>query len=509
MTDAKDHDEMHLHKRLHGSAVVDTLVDVKASSVYSGSDHVEKGLDEDQVQKTFVKSEAEKRLVRKINYTLLPFVGAIVFIQFVDKSTLSIAAVLGIIQDTHLTGSQYSWLGSFFYLGYISFQLPNNYFLQKFRISRYLGTLLVLWGIVMGCTALCQNFAQLAATRVLLGLFEASTYPSLLIILNTVYRRSEQSAAYGFLWLSNGSGTMVGAVCAYGISYINHANGISSWRWPYIIWGALTVLFGILVFFFLPDTPTSYMFRLTKEEEAIVEERTRDNAVVRVYEIKTHHVFEALREPRLWLICLSTFCNNLHTGGLVVFSTLIVQSLGFTSSESILMQIPSGCVSALFSLLGVWVARKTKQLYMAVVVCTIISLIGVILLAVLPLSGIKLLGYFLAWALNGTAVILVTMIASNVTGYTKKIFYNGMNMIFFTLGNFTGPLVMLEHEAPVYKTGMIIYCIGNAAILVMLFLARQLMAAQNKKRLSNPTGEKYDVKDDLTDQENKSFIYQL
>lgn len=173
------------------------------------------------------------------------------------------------------------------------------------------------------------------------------------------------------------------------------------------------------------------------------------------------------------------------------------------------MQIPSGCVSALFSLLGVWVARKTKQLYMAVVVCTTISLIGVILLAVLPLTGIKLLGYFLAWALNGTAVILVTLIASNVTGYTKKIFYNGMNMIFFTLGNFTGPLVMLEHEAPVYKTGMIIYCIGNAAILVMLFLVRQFMAAQNKKRLNNPTGEKYNIKDDLTDQENKSFIYQL
>lgn len=81
MTDTKEHDDTHLHKRLHGSAVVDTFVDVKASSVYSGSDNVEKGLDEDQVQKAFVKSEAEKRLVRKINYTLLPFVGAIVFIQ--------------------------------------------------------------------------------------------------------------------------------------------------------------------------------------------------------------------------------------------------------------------------------------------------------------------------------------------------------------------------------------------------------------------------------------------
>ncbi|ORE08051.1 MFS general substrate transporter [Rhizopus microsporus var. microsporus] len=488
---------------------VETFIDNKAGSDYSGSDEAHKDFEEEVSKAILIKSEAEKRLVRKINYTLLPFVGAIVFIQFVDKSTLSIAAVLGIIQDTKLSGTQYSWLGSFFYLGYICFQIPNNYLLQKFRISRYLGVLLILWGIVMGCTALCNTFAQLAATRVLLGLFEAGTYPSLLIILNSVYRRSEQSAAYGFLWLSNGSGTMVGAACAYGISYINNANGIHSWRWPYIIWGSLTVLFGIIVFFFLPDTPTSYMFRLTEEEKGIVEERTKDNAVVRVYEIKTRHIWEALREPRLWLVCLSTFCNNLHTGGLVVFSTLIVRSVGFTSQESILMQVPSGCVSALLSLLGVWVARKTGQLYFSVVVCTTISMIGVILLAVLPLTGVKLLGYFLAWAENGTAVMLLTIIASNVTGYTKKIFYNGMNIIFFTLGNFVGPLLMLEHEAPSYKTGMIIYCIGNAAILVMLFVARQLMASENKKRLSNPPGEKYDVNDDLTDQENKSFIYKL
>lgn len=175
---------------------VDKFVDEKATSVYS---HKAGSSDDDSRSSPtvpFEKSEAEKRLVRKINMTLLPFVGAIVFIQFVDKSTLGISAVLGIIQDTGLTGTQYSWLGSFFYLGFIAFQLPNNYFLQKFPISKYLGTLLILWGIVMACTALCNNFTQLAATRCLLGLFEAGTYPSLLIILNSVYRRQEQSGAF-------------------------------------------------------------------------------------------------------------------------------------------------------------------------------------------------------------------------------------------------------------------------------------------------------------------------
>jgi len=84
-----------------------------------------------------------------------------------------------------------------------------------------------------------------------------------------------------------------------------------------------------------------------------------------------------------------------------------------------------------------------------------------------------------------------------------------MNMIFYTLGNFTGPLIMLEKEFPTYKTGMIIYCIANAAILVMLFVVRQIMSRENKKRLANPPGEKFNVKDDLTDRENRNFIYKL
>ncbi|CAO3621159.1 unnamed protein product [Mucor hiemalis] len=489
--------------------VVDTFVDEKANSVYSNKLSDDEYGSGKSASVPFQKSEAEKRLVRKINMTLLPFIGAIVFIQFVDKSTLGISAVLGIIKGTGMSGSQYSWLGSFFYLGYIAFQLPNNYFLQKFTIHRYLGTLLILWGIVMGCTALCHNFAQLVVCRVLLGLFEAGTYPSLLIIVNTIYRRSEQSAAYGFLWLSNGTGTMVGAACAYGIAHITNANGIDTWRWPYIIWGALTVLFGIITFFFLPDSPDSFMFRLTEEEKRIVEERTTDNAVVRVYEIKYHHIYEALREPRLWLICFSTLFNNLHTGGLVVFSTLIVNSLGFTAKDSILLQIPSGACSAIFAALAVLVARKTGQLYFGVIVSTTISLIGVIILAVLPTSGIKLLGYFLAWAMNGTAVMLLTITGANVTGYTKKLFYNAMNMIFFTLGNFIGPLIMLDSEKPTYKTGMIIYCIGNGLILVLLFFNRQLQAKVNKYRLANPPAVVADVKDDLTDRENTSFIYRL
>lgn len=171
--------------------------------------------------------------------------------------------------------------------------------------------------------------------------------------------------------------------------------------------------------------------------------------------------------------------------------------------------MPSGASTVIFSILAVIIARKTNQLYLGVAFSTTISLVGLILLVTLPEGAIKLLGFLLAWAMNGTAVMLLTITGANVAGYSKKLFYNGMNMIFYTLGNFIGPLLMLEKEAPMYKSGMIVYCIANGAILVMLFLNRQYMARLNRIKLTNPNDEVYEASADLTDRENKKFIYKL
>jgi hypothetical protein len=102
----------------------------------------------------------------------------------------------------------------------------------------------------------------------------------------------------------------------------------------FIILGALTVLLGILVFFFLPDQPHSTLFHLTPEEEAIVDERTQDNAVVRQRVVNYAHYWEAVKELQFWVLCLTALCIHLPNGGLVVFGNPFVKSLGFSVSGS-------------------------------------------------------------------------------------------------------------------------------------------------------------------------------
>jgi MFS transporter, ACS family, allantoate permease len=66
-----------------------------------------------------------KKLIRKIDFTIAPLLAAVYFLQFLDKTTLSYTAVMGIRNDTHLVGQDYSDLSMLFYIGKLNLQIKK------------------------------------------------------------------------------------------------------------------------------------------------------------------------------------------------------------------------------------------------------------------------------------------------------------------------------------------------------------------------------------------------
>lgn len=54
----------------------------------------------------------EKKLLRKIDWILIPLISVTCILAAVDKVIISNAAIYGMETDTHLTGNDYSWVGS-------------------------------------------------------------------------------------------------------------------------------------------------------------------------------------------------------------------------------------------------------------------------------------------------------------------------------------------------------------------------------------------------------------
>jgi len=96
------------------------------------------------------------------------------FLQGLDKATLSYASVFGLVDDAHLGGQDYSWLGSIVYVAQLVTQPIIAYFLVKLPTGKFAAVMVLCWGVVLSFMAVANNFKGLLATRFFLGAFEAS-----------------------------------------------------------------------------------------------------------------------------------------------------------------------------------------------------------------------------------------------------------------------------------------------------------------------------------------------
>lgn len=115
---------------------------------------------------------------------------------------------------------------------------------------------------------------------------------------------------------------LVGGLLAYAISHIHST--IESWRWLFIIFGIVTFLWGLVLLFFLPDSPKNARF-LSKSERDYANRRPQQhNHSFKTTVWKKSQFFEALTDPKTWFLFVYTICSTIPNGGLTNVSDLLL-----------------------------------------------------------------------------------------------------------------------------------------------------------------------------------------
>lgn len=70
-------------------------------------------------------------LRRKIDRRILSVMICTYFLQAIDKGTLSFASIMGIVDDTHLVGQEYSWLTTCIYITILVVEYPQNWIIAR------------------------------------------------------------------------------------------------------------------------------------------------------------------------------------------------------------------------------------------------------------------------------------------------------------------------------------------------------------------------------------------
>lgn len=113
--------------------------------------------------------ETDKKLVRKIDLHLMPFLILMYLLNFLDRANLAQARQGSLEKDLGMKGTDFNLATSIFFVGYLLMQLPSNILLTRVRPSIYLPAAVLAWGVVSTCNAATHNFTQLVIVRFFLG----------------------------------------------------------------------------------------------------------------------------------------------------------------------------------------------------------------------------------------------------------------------------------------------------------------------------------------------------
>ncbi len=243
----------------------------------------------------------------RVRFSILAAIFVSVVINYMDRSNISVAASM-ITDDLHLTPVQLGYIFSAFGWTYAILQIPGGIMADKFGARTVYALSLILWSAVTVAQGFATGFIALVALRMLIGVFEAPSYPINNRIVTSWFPDKERATAIAIYT----SGQYIGlAFLAPVLTAIEQYTG---WQGLFIITGSVGIIWGIIWYFIYRD-PQQHQ-RINEAELNYIEQggglisgtgakNKSKAAIFNLADLK-----EVFRHKKLWGIYVGQFTVN-------------------------------------------------------------------------------------------------------------------------------------------------------------------------------------------------------
>ncbi|KAG2154717.1 MFS general substrate transporter [Suillus clintonianus] len=425
----------------------------------------------------------ESRLLRKIDIRVVPWLGLLYFLNFLDRGSIGNAKLYHMETDLGITDKQYLIALTAFFFPYALLEPASNVILRRVRPSMWLSSMMFVWGIVMMCHGFIHNYGGLVTLRVLLGVAEAGLYPGIVFYISCWYKRSELGTRVAAFFTSATIAGAFSGLLAAAISNMNGVAGKPGWSWIFILEGLLTVLCAVASYWVISNFPETAGF-LTKEERVFVIRRLRDDMQFSAggEEFKARYIWQSLRD---WKTYLAMGIYMGFDGPLFAFSlftptiineVLFDQSPGYTATTANLLSVPVYIWSCIVTVIVGFVGdRLGRRGYINLCATSYMfefraidlpGLVGYIILITSRTPGLSYFACFLASS---------AWVASNVEGSYKRGVTLAMAIGWGNLNGAVSSNVYRARDAPWYRLGhgiilayIAIGWLSSAAFMILL-----------------------------------------
>ncbi|KAJ9489247.1 hypothetical protein VN97_g4028 [Penicillium thymicola] len=215
------------------------------------------------------------------------------------------------------------------------------------------------------------------------------------------------------------------------------------------------------------------------------------------------------------------FLQCIPGGGLTAFNKIILTGLGYSSVESTVVAMPEHAIQLVSVLLAGGICSYIgKGRCIAMILSNICVLVGSVLLYALPAERkmSRLGAVYSLLTCTVSYIMCMSMISSNVAGFTKKMTASVMIFVGYCVGQIITPQFFISSEAPTYPTGFRAYFVTASMMIVIQAALMMYYLNENRRRdrrseatVITDEGNQHHILEtdlmDLTDREQPNFRY--
>ncbi|THV02517.1 MFS general substrate transporter [Dendrothele bispora CBS 962.96] len=431
----------------------------------------------------------ERKLIRKIDLALIPWLSFLYLLSFLDRTSIGNAKLYHLEQDLHITDDQYLLALTIFFFSYAVFEVPSNVFLKRLRPSIWLSGLMLLWGVMMTVQGLVHNFGGLMGMRWMLGMFEAGLFPGVNYYLSCWYKRTEFGIRAALFFSAATVSGAFGGLLAAAISNMDGIGGKPAWAWIFILEGLLTVVAGVASFWIIQDFPDTAKFLSEAERTVVVRRLQSDDQFSAGGEnLRWKYIFQSLLDWKTW-VGMMTYCGcDMPLYAFSLFLPSIINQVCFRATPANLLTVPVYVFACLITcLVGFFADRWGRRGYFNVIFLCIGAAGYIILIA----SRNAALSYFAVYlATCGIYPVIpntIAWVSNNVEGSYKRSVSLAMVISFGNINGAVSSNVYRAEDQPWYPLGhgLVLMYIAFGIIfslIYMFFLRRENMKRDRGER---------------------------
>jgi MFS family permease len=270
----------------------------------------------------------EQETIRRVAWRLLPLLMLGYFCAYLDRVNVGFAK-LTMQQALHFSEAVFGFGAGIFFIGYFLAEIPSNLVLNRVGARKWIARILLTWGIISGLTAFVWNDWTFYGVRFLLGLAEAGFYPGIVLYLTWWFPSYYRSRMMGFFQSASVISLIIGPPVSAYLLTMDGLFGLQGWQWLFLVEALPPIIMAVVTWIFLTDRPIQATW-LRPEQRTWLQQRL-DSEQSQREAVHRFELGETMSNPRVWLLTLVYFGQNVSGYGLLFFLPTIVKSFGVST----------------------------------------------------------------------------------------------------------------------------------------------------------------------------------